>query len=64
MEVPGGGEALADDLGADDLAVDLDQGAVGLVVEGDLADAEHDERVGHAGDSTVKARSESAAGRS
>ena len=39
VEVLGRGERLADQRGADDLAVDLDERALGLVVEGDLADA-------------------------
>ena len=44
--VPG----LADQLGADDLAVGGDEGAVGLVVERDPADAPHRERIDDAGE--------------
>ncbi len=45
MEVLGGGERLADQLRADDLAVDLDERTLGLVVEGDLADRRDDEGI-------------------
>src|SRR5206468_815119 len=40
---------LADQLGADDLAVGGDEGAVGLVAEGEAADAPHRERIDDAG---------------
>ena len=45
MEVLGIGELLADQAAAHDLPVDLDERAVGLVVEGHLGDAGDDERV-------------------
>jgi len=44
------GEALADQLRSDDPPVALDQRAVGLVAEGELADAPHDGRIDAAGD--------------
>jgi hypothetical protein len=50
MEILRLGELLADQAGADHLSVDLDQRAVGLVVEQQLGRAGHEERVDHAGD--------------
>src|SRR5664280_3861569 len=46
----GNGEALADQGGADGGAAAGYQGAVGVVVEGDLGEAGHDQRVGQAED--------------
>ena len=50
MKILGVGEVLADQFGADDLAVCVDQAAIGLVREDELGDAGHAERVDEAGD--------------
>ena len=49
MEIVFAGEVLADQGGADDLAVTLDQAAVGLVGEDRLGEAGHGEGIGEAG---------------
>ena len=50
MEILGAGEVLADQLGADDLAVLVDQAAIRLMGEDGLCDTGHSERIGNSGD--------------